>query len=87
RAAAGVIDAKGELRARVTLTDVDTLEPFESEVTEDFALRFVPEDAETHEIDIEAPDEIPYADDRLDLGEAAAEQLALALPPYPRRAG
>ena len=42
---------------------------------------------ESDDADPEALDEIPYADGMLDLGEAAAEQLALALDPYPRAPG
>ena len=32
-------------------------------------------------------DEIPYEGDRIDLGEATVEQLALGLDPFPRRPG
>ncbi len=51
-----------------------------------------PADEEEDEEDItpdslELPDEIPYANDIIDLGEALAEQLALALDPYPRKPG
>ena len=38
-------------------------------------------------MDPEAEDEIPFASGVLDLGEAAAEQLGLALDPYPRQPG
>ena len=50
-------------------------------------MRCVPAGQESDDADPEAPDEIGYADGMLDLGEAAAEQLALALDPYPRSAG
>ena len=43
-----------------------------------------PDGAESDDDDPEALDEITYADGMLDLGEAAAEQLALTLDPYPR---
>jgi uncharacterized metal-binding protein YceD (DUF177 family) len=66
---------------------VVTLEPFATEVAEEFSVRFVPEDQLSEELDIEAEDEIPYAGATIDLGEATAEQLALALDPFPRRPG
>ncbi len=83
----GQVAAEAELRAEVTQLCVVSLEPFEAVVSERFALRFVPEGAEEDDIDPESPDEIGYAGDVLDLGETAAEQLALALDPYPRMPG
>jgi uncharacterized metal-binding protein YceD (DUF177 family) len=82
-----VVQATGSLRARVVQTCVMTLEPFEAEVIEDFAVRFVPEGTESDALDIEADDEIAYAGGAIDLGEAASEQLALALDPFPRKPG
>jgi uncharacterized metal-binding protein YceD (DUF177 family) len=83
----GTVQAQGLLRARVTQTCVVTLEPFEAELREDFAVRFVPAGTEREEIDFDDDDEIGYAGNVLDLGEAASEQLALALDPFPRRPG
>lgn len=77
----------GHLQARVTRICVATLEPFEMSVKEDFRLRFVPEAMLAEVIDPEADDEVPYTGETIDLGEAAAQQLALALDPYPRRPG
>ena len=79
--------AAGYLQACVTRICVATLEPFEMSVKEDFHLRFVPESALSEVIDPEADDEVPYSDETIDLGEAAAQQLALALDPYPHRPG
>ncbi|MBV8592269.1 MAG: DUF177 domain-containing protein [Acetobacteraceae bacterium] len=84
-ASGGAVAALGHLRARVVQVCVVTLEPFEALVEERFSVRFVPEGTETDLIDPEAEDEIPYANGILDLGEASAEQLALALDPYPRK--
>jgi uncharacterized metal-binding protein YceD (DUF177 family) len=81
------VQAQGALRARVVQTCVVTLEPFEAEVEEAFAVRFVPEEALSDAIELEDEDEIPYAGGTIDLGEAAAEQLALALDPFPRKPG
>jgi uncharacterized metal-binding protein YceD (DUF177 family) len=83
----GAIRATAMLHARLTRECVVSLEEFETALDEDFALRFVPEGTESTEIDPEKDDEIPYANGTIDLGEAAAEQLALALDPYPRKPG
>lgn len=87
RERAEMIGAEGRLRARVIQICVVTLDEFETEMAEAFTLRFVPAGAEAEEIDPEAEDEIAYAGKMLDLGEAAVEQLALALDPYPRKPG
>jgi uncharacterized metal-binding protein YceD (DUF177 family) len=87
RAAPGIVDADGTLQARVVRTSVVTLEDFAQDVAEAFGLRFVPAGQETDDDDPDAPDEVAYTGAALDLGEAAAEQLALALDPYPREPG
>lgn len=87
RAAPGIVDADGTLEACVVRTSVITLDDFAQDVAEAFELRFVPAGQEGGDEDPDAPDEIPYAGTALDLGEAAAEQLALALDPYPREPG
>jgi uncharacterized metal-binding protein YceD (DUF177 family) len=80
--------ATGHLSAEVVQTCVISLEDFSATVDEHFRLRFVPAGEETEAIDPEDPiDEIGYRGGVLDLGEAAAEQLGLALEPYPRRPG
>jgi uncharacterized metal-binding protein YceD (DUF177 family) len=87
RAQGAAVPATGSLVARVTQACVISLDPFEADITEDFAVRFVPAGTESDELDLEALDEIPYEGDMLDLGEATAEQLALALDPFPRKPG
>ena len=59
-AGTGTVQANGKLRARITQTCVISLEPFETEIAEDFQVRFVPGGAESDEFDLEADDEIPY---------------------------
>jgi uncharacterized metal-binding protein YceD (DUF177 family) len=82
-----VVQAQGSLRARVVQICVVTLEPFEAEIAEAFAVRFVPEAALSDAVELEEEDEIPYAGSAIDLGEATSEQLALALDPFPRKPG
>jgi uncharacterized metal-binding protein YceD (DUF177 family) len=82
-----IVLAQGVLRARVTQTCVVSLEAFDAQVEEVFRVRFVPSGEETDEFDPEADDEIPFDGNQIDLGEAAAEQLGLALDPYPRMPG
>jgi uncharacterized metal-binding protein YceD (DUF177 family) len=79
--------ARGHLIARVVQTCVVSLEDFEATVEEWFRVRFVPSGEEEESDDPEADDEIPYEGQQIDLGEAAAEQLGLALDPYPRMPG
>ena len=79
-----MVVADGELHADVLQTCIVSLDDFDAVVDEAFRVRFVPAGEETDDQDPEADDEIPYEGDVLDLGEAAAEQLGLALDPYPR---
>ena len=81
----GTIAAEGWLDAVVTQTCVVSLDEFTTLVSEHFIIRFVPAGRESDDIDPESVDEIPYNDGVIDLGEAAVEQLALALDPWPRK--
>jgi len=87
RLTAATILAEGRLQARVVQTCVVSLEDFPADIDEAFRVRFVPAGQESDDPDPEADDEIGYAGGMLDLGEAAAEQLALTLDPYPRAPG
>lgn len=88
----GLVLAEGHLRAQVARECVVTLETFAAPTEERFRLRFVPAGSETPGMgaggdDPESDDEIGYDAGTIDLGEATAEQLALALDPYPRKPG
>lgn len=83
----GAVRATGRLSAEVTQSCVVTLDPVEQRVEEAVDLRFVPEGEESDADDPESPDEVPMTGGVLDLGEALAEQLSLALDPYPRAPG
>jgi hypothetical protein len=87
RAEAGRIAAAGRVCAQLVRDCVVSLEPFEVTVDERFSVAFVPEGTVSDELDLDADDEIPYSGGVIDLGEAAAEQLALTLDPYPRKPG
>jgi uncharacterized metal-binding protein YceD (DUF177 family) len=82
-----VVLARGALRAKITQTCVVSLDDFDAPVEEVFQIRFVPVGQETDDMDPESDDEIPFEGNVIDLGEAAAEQLGLALDPYPRMLG
>lgn len=81
------IHAEGRLKARVTQSCVATGDPVHASVDEPFSLRFV-EDIDTNDDEIELNaddcDTIPIDGGAVDLGEAVAETLALALDPWPR---
>lgn len=88
---AGLVAARGSLRAEVRQVCVITLEPFAATLTAPVRLVFRPvqpgEEAAEVELDPEAEDEVLYAGPDIDLGEAVVETLALALDPWPRRPG
>lgn len=85
--AGDAVAAEGRLAARVVQTCVVTLENFPADIEEDFRVRFVPAGTESEELDLDADDEIPFEGATIDLGAATAEQLALALDPFPRKPG
>ena len=87
RIGGSTIEAQGVLKARVTEVCVVSLEPFDHDVHESFAVHFVPAGTEDDEPEPDAIDQIPFETGSVDVGEAAVEQLALALDPYPRRPG
>lgn len=86
RDAAGII-AHGHVRGAVVQACVVTDDPIPVEIDEPVALRFVTDDSAGDgeiELDEDALDTMAYDGASLDLGEAAAETMALALDPYPR---
>lgn len=86
REAVGIV-AAGRVRAAVVQACSVTDEPICVRVDEPVALRFVAAaDASEEEIELEADalDTIAYDGAAINLGEAAAETMALALDPFPR---
>ena len=90
----GLLRLSGHLSAEISQACVLTLEPVASRIEEDFTLLYslepgpAPAAAEEVVVDPEAegPPE-PLGPGGLDLGEAVAQQLAVALDPYPRAPG
>lgn len=86
-----VIEARGVIDADVVQSCVATGQDVPATMAEAFALRFVPEsdgeDAGEVELDESALDTLDYVGNAIDLGEAAAQTLALALDPWPRAPG
>jgi hypothetical protein len=84
----------GALEADIVETCVVTLEPLRTKIGANVDRKFLPEsmleqDTEPHELLLDPdgddpPDPLPHV---LDLGELAAEELALNLDPYPRKEG
>ena len=87
RDASGII-ARGRVEATVVQACSVTDDPLPGTVSEAVALRFVTaRDAaaeEEVELDSDALDTMAYDGNGVDLGEAAAETMALALDPFPR---
>lgn len=81
---------RGHIAAKLVQRCVVTLEPVADVIGEAFALEYADDataaaSAKELELDPEAPDPPdPLDGEAVDVGEAAAEQLALALNPYPR---
>ena len=84
----GTVRARGLLRAAVVQSCVVTLEPVPQTVEEPLDWRILPLGKEPSEDLDDGPDEIESEPDgTVDLGEALAQSLALALDPYPRAPG
>lgn len=85
----GAIVARGRVRASLAQPCVATGVPVPERIDSDFMLRFVVEgedlpDAEELELDAEDCDTIGYDGHIVDMGEAVAETMALAMTPFPR---
>ena len=83
---AGGVAIEGRISAEVVQDCVVTLEPVTQQVEEAVHLRILGP-GESYADDPEAPDEVEAPNGVAELGEALAEQLALALDPYPRAPG
>ena len=82
-----VVDAIGRLSASVVQPCIASGDPVPAVIATDLAIRFIPvsdDRGEDVELDASAIDTVDYRGGAIDLGEAAAETLALALDPFPR---
>jgi hypothetical protein len=80
----GAYRLSGQVRARVTQRCVVTLDPVISDVDSRFDVLFHTEfQGDRHDMALEEEIEL-LENDSLDLGEIAAEELVIALDPYPR---
>lgn len=89
RREAGGVRATGRVEGAVTQACSVSGEPLPARIDEAVDLRFAeePVGAEEVELSADALDTLPIEGGAIDLGEAAAETLALALDPFPRAPG
>ena len=81
--------AEGRIRSTLSQHCIATGEPVRTVLDEPVKIRFVPEPVDRVEIELEADDcdSMFYEGQSIDLGEAVAQSLGLALDPYPRSPG
>lgn len=87
REEAGAVVATGRVTGAVVQACSATGEPLPAQVDEAVSLRFVEafgSDEDELELSPDALDTLPIENGMIDLGEAAAETLVLALDPFPR---
>lgn len=85
----GIVFAEGRVEADVVQRCVVTDDPLPATVAEHFDIRFLPvgsldSDADEVELQADEVDTVFYEGGAIDLGEAVAETVALALDPFPR---
>jgi uncharacterized metal-binding protein YceD (DUF177 family) len=84
------VDLRGRFSADVTQSCVTTREPIAVTVADTFTLRFLPEDETPDDpgteigLSDEDCDTLFYRGGEIDVGEAVAETMILALDPFPR---
>lgn len=87
-----LIQVTGTVQARVTQACVVTLDPVVAEVTAEVEAEFtdgpIPTLDNDFDLELDGPDAPePIEGGKVDLGELAVQNLALALDPYPRKPG
>ncbi|MEI9982642.1 MAG: DUF177 domain-containing protein [Aliidongia sp.] len=90
--AAGDVRLEADLSADLVQACIVTLEPVPAKIAESFVLIFRPgiDEDEADRLALENPeDEIiePLMGESIDIGEAVAQQLSVAMDPYPRVSG
>jgi len=85
RAAGGMVRLAASLAADLVQTDVVTLDPLPAHLEDEFTLLFAEAgEDEDGAFDPDAETVETMENGRIDLGEAVAQQLSLAMDPYPR---
>ncbi len=82
-----IVSATGRIKAQVAQACVASGADVPQTIDEPFTLRFLPEsDTTDDEVEIaeDGLDDMPYSGAAIDLGEAVAQTMALALDPFPR---
>lgn len=90
RGASGIpIRVIGRVSARITQQCVVSLEDFDSDIVEEIEVEFVPGDdtAAGEDFSVDGVEAETLDRDEIDLGELAAQHVAVALDPYPRKPG
>lgn len=88
RAGAAQVEVRGRLRAEIVQSCAISAEDLPVSIDEPLYFRFVPEGTVTYtpdeeiELDADACDELEYEGAHVDLGEAVAQSLALAIDPF-----
>ncbi|MFQ5972656.1 MAG: DUF177 domain-containing protein [Alphaproteobacteria bacterium] len=86
----GEVVVSGRIRSKVTQSCVVTLEPVDQAIDESFSVTFSPAACEGAHVTVGPEDEEPpepLPAHAIDVGEVVAQQLALAIDPYPRMPG
>lgn len=86
----GLVHLQGSIAANVVQECIISLEPVEAEISQSFEIYYSEDASGEPGGDLTMDDEHwpdPIVDGKIDIGEAATEQLGLALDPYPRRDG
>ena len=87
--AGGLLRLSATLSAEIVQACVATLEPVASRIEESFTLLYGQAQDSSGEITLSGEAELvePLGDRTVDIGEAVAQQLSLAIDPFPRAAG
>ena len=88
RLGSSMVRLSGRLLADVVQACVVSLEPVASALEQEFTVLYgASEPGKSVIVDLETDEAEPFDGDAIDIGEAVAQQLALALDPYPRAPG
>jgi uncharacterized metal-binding protein YceD (DUF177 family) len=87
RAVGGGVRLEGRIAADLVQECVVTLEPVPGSVGEAFAILYRRQAPRSESVDPDGEDVEPLESDEIDVGEAAAQQLSLAIDPFPRAPG